>query len=347
MASVQDSRAVRVRFGAGAVEALRAELEILGWRHAFIVATPGRGALTAKVRALLGELAAAVFDGAAPHTPATATAAALERLPAGADCLVSLGGGSAIGLAKAVALETGLPIAAVPTTYAGSEMTAIWGASEGGIKHTGRDARVAPRLVIYDPTLTLDLPASVSAASGMNAMAHAVEALYAPNGTPYAAALAEGAIALLASTLPRIVADPRDLAARGDALAGAWLAGSALDHAAMGLHHRLCHVLGGMFGTPHALTHAVLLPHVVDFLAPAAPEAMTRMARALGVPHAPRGLHALVLSLGITTTLADLGLTEDDLERAAGEAAAGAAAHPRPASAGDVRAILRAAWRAA
>lgn len=335
----------RVVLGAGAVDRLPAELDRAGWRRAFVISTPGRAAETDAVAAVLGERVAARFDRAVPHVPVAAVGDALAALaPAGADVLVAVGGGSAIGLAKALALRTGLPIAAVPTTYAGSEMTTIWGLTDRGVKRTGRDPRVASSIVVYDARLTLSLPPELSAASGMNAMAHAVEALYAADADDETRARAESAARALAASLPRTIEAPDDLEAREATLHAAHDAAIALNNASMGLHHRLCHVLGGRVGLPHAMTHAVLLPHVVAFNAPAASEAMDRLASALGVGDAPAGLAALNRRLGIRARLRDLGLREADLAAAAAAAADGEYPNPRPASAEDVRAILAAAF---
>jgi len=227
----------------------------------------------------------------------------------------------------------------VPTTYAGSEMTSIWGVTSGDRKTTGRDPAVAPRLVIYDPVLTLSLPPHTSAASGMNAMAHAVEAMYAPEASPIAAAAAEDAIRTLSRALPSVVITPRDLDTRTLALRGAHAAAMALELAPMGLHHKLCHVLGG-FGLPHAETHAALLPHVVAFNAPAAPEAMARVAGALGTTDAASGLRALNDTLGLTMSLGALGLKAADVERAAGAIGAASFPNPRAATSDAVRRVL-------
>jgi maleylacetate reductase len=271
-----------------------------------------------------------------------AAIAAVERSTA--DGLLAIGGGAAIGLAKAIALERPLPIVAVPTTYAGSEMTSIWGLSEDGVKRTGRNPFVAPRLAIYDPNLTLSLPPSVSAASGMNAVAHAVEAMYAPQVGPVATAAAEDALRALAGALPQVVARPLDIDARTLALRGAHSAGVALELAAMGLHHKICHVLGGAFGLPHAETHAAVISHVAAYNAGAAPAAMSRIADALGVSDAPTGLAALVGTLGLTNSLRALGLRHDDIDRAAQLVVSGSYANPRPVTADAVRALLLNAW---
>jgi maleylacetate reductase len=334
----------RVVFGAGAVARLEDEVAALGVFRLLVITTPGRRTTLDAVLAHLGSAVAGVCDLAALHVPIERVAGAMAAVDRSApDALMAVGGGSAIGLAKAVALDTGLPIVAVPTTYAGSEMTGIWGVTDGDAKRTGRSPAVVPRLVVYDPVLTLSLPPDVSAASGVNAMAHAVEALYAAGAGPVATAAAEDALRSISRALPRIVADPNDLAARTLALRGAHAAGVALELAAMGLHHKICHVLGGTFGLPHAPTHAVVLPHVVGFNAPAAPGAMARVAHALGVADAADGLLALTHSLGLSTSLATLGLRHDDLGRAARLVVSSAYANPRPVTAGDVQALLASA----
>jgi maleylacetate reductase len=345
---IYELRATRVVFAPDAFAELPAELHRLNSDRAFVVSTPGRLASLPPLEPLLETKLAAVFDGAVEHVPVDVVTRALEVCArVNADVCVAIGGGSSVGLGKAIARETGLPLVAVPTTYSGSEMTSIWGMTDASGKKTGRDPRVAPRVVVYDPALTLELPPMVSAASGMNAMAHAVEALYAANASPVALSLAEEAVRLLASSLPRIASTPRDRDARATALAGAHLAGRALDLAAMGLHHRLCHVLGGSFGMPHARTHAALLPYVVAFNAPAAPDAMGRLARALGVTDPVAGIASLAKTLGVATPLSALGLRPEDLERAAEEATTTAYPNPRSASPSDVRALLDAAMRGA
>ena len=330
----------RVVFGAGTLERLGTELDTLGLARCLLVTTPRRDATIASVLAGLGDRLAGVCDIAAMHVPSDRVQRALAEVDhVRPDALFAAGGGSAIGLAKAIARERPLPIVAVPTTYAGSEMTSIWGITSGDTKTTGRDPAVAPRLVIYDPVLTLSLPTHTSAASGMNAMAHAVEAMYAPNASPMAAAVAEDAIRTLARALPSVAVTPRDLDARTLALRGAHAAAMALELAPMGLHHKLCHVLGG-FGLPHAETHAALLPHVVAFNAPVAREAMARIAGALGTDDAASGLRALNDILGLTMSLGTLGLKQADVERAASAVGAATFPNPRAATADAVRQLL-------
>jgi len=309
----------RVVFGAGAVAQLAAEVQRLGAKRALLISTPGRAQM---VRAIArGLQVAGIFDQAVMHTPIKAVEAARDMASSvEADCCIAIGGGSTIGFGKAIALSSSLPVVVVPTTYSGSEMTTIWGISEGGAKKTGRDPKVLPKAVIYDPQLTLDLPAGVSAASGMNAIAHCCEALYAHDGNPLVSLIAEEGIRALAAALPIIAQAPRDLEARTSALYGSWLAGLSISTTGNALHHKLCHVLGG-FGLPHAETHSIVLPHAMAYNAAAAPEAMRRIARALGIKAgtetAPTGLWQLEQRLGLPMKLADIGMKEADLERAA------------------------------
>jgi maleylacetate reductase len=255
-----------------------------------------------------------------------------------------VGGGSTIGLAKAVALTTGLPIMAVPTTYAGSEMTPIYGLTDRDGKTTGRDAKVQPRVVVYDPLLTLDLPARVSAVSGMNAIAHAVEGLYAKDGNPVIDLMAEEGIRTLAAALRKVVVSPHDAAARSDALYGAWLCGTVLGSVGMALHHKLCHVLGGTWNLPHAETHAIVLPHVVAFNAVAAPEAIARVGRALGRGPAALALFDLLAELRVPNALQAIGMPESGLDRAAALATANPYWNPRAVDASALRPLLDDAW---
>jgi maleylacetate reductase len=306
---------MRVVFGAGMAGELAREVERLGAKRPLLISTPGRAAMVRSVAQGLD--VAGVFDQAVMHTPVAVVEAARELAKSvQADCCITIGGGSTIGFGKAIALTSSLPVIAVPTTYSGSEMTTIWGISEGGAKKVGRDPKVLPRVVIYDASLTLDLPPAIAAASGMNAIAHCAEALYAHDGNPLNNVVAEEGIRALASALPRVVKDPRDLAARSDALYGAWLAGLSISTTGNALHHKLCHVLGG-FGLPHAETHSIVLPHALRYNAEAAPEAMRRIARALAAPDAPRGMWELEKKLGIPMKLADIGMKAADLERAA------------------------------
>ncbi|GEC03259.1 alcohol dehydrogenase [Streptomyces spinoverrucosus] len=345
------SPTARIVFGAGTLRNLRQEVEHLGRARALVLATPGQAALAEEAREILGPLAAGSFTGAAMHTPVDVTDSARRVVDeVGADCLVAVGGGSTTGLAKALAVRTGLPQIIVPTTYAGSEVTPVLGETENGVKTTRSAPEILPETVVYDVDLTLGLPAPQSVTSGINAMAHAVEALYAPQANPVTDELALRAISLLSGALPRIVADPADRAARADALQAAWLAGTCLGTVGMGLHHKLCHTLGGSFDLPHAQTHTVVLPHAMAYNAAGATEAMRRIAGALAgpragvLPDAPTAVHDLIAGLGGPLSLRELGLGEDDLPRAVELATAKPYPNPRPVTPEGITALLNDAW---
>jgi maleylacetate reductase len=337
---------MRVVFRPGAATtAVAGEAERLGLRR-LLVLSGRRGADTARAVAdSLGDACAGLHPEAVMHVPVAVADEAVEVAgKLGADGCVAVGGGSAVGLGKAIALRTGLPLIAVPTTYAGSEMTPTWGLTEGGVKRTGKDPRVLPRSVVYDPELTLSMPPALSGTSGLNAVAHAAEALYAPDASPVVSLMAEEGVRALTTALPAVAAHPADLAARGDALYGAWLCGACLGATTMGLHHKLCHVLGGAFDLPHSETHTVVLPYVLAFNAPGARRATAALGRALGTDDPARELYELGGRLGAPRSLAELGMPEDGVERAVGLAAAAPYANPREAGPDDLRAILRAAW---
>lgn len=334
----------RVVFRAGALEELPRELARLGSR-ALVLATPEQRPLGERTAALLGARSAGTFAEARMHVPAeTARAACAEARRLSADCCVAVGGGSTTGLAKAVALELGLPILAVPTTYAGSEMTPIWGITEGGVKRTGRDPRVLPRTVLYDPLLTLSLPPALSGTSGINAVAHCVEGLYSEAANPVVSLMAEEGIRALSGSLPRVVRDPANVDARAEALYGAWLGGAVLGAVGMALHHKLCHVLGGTLDLPHAETHTIVLPHAVAYNAAAARGAMRRIAAALGAQDAAQGLYDLARSVGAPAALKDLGMKADAIGRAVELALASPYYNPAPLRAEGLRRLLENAF---
>ena len=331
----------RVIFGVGALEELPEEVGRLGVGKALVLCTPEQRPVAEDVARRLGEMAVGIHDGAVMHVPVeVARAARAQATLLGADCCVAVGGGSTIGLGKAIALEFGTPIVAVPTTYAGSEMTPIWGMTEAGVKKTGTDRRVLPRAVIYDPTLTLSLPPALSGVSGMNAMAHCVEALYARNANPVISLMAEDGIRALSRSLPRVVRAPEDLEARTEAQYGAWLAGASLGAVGMAIHHKLCHTLGGTLNLPHAETHTVVLPHAVAYNRLVVPEAMARIAAALGAQDAAGGLYDLAVAVGARTSLRDLGMREADIDRVTELATAAPYWNPRPITREGVRALL-------
>ena len=338
----------RVVFGAGALAQLPAEAERLGLRRLMVLATPQQAASAQAMAAQLGCSAAGVFAEAAMHTPVEVTERALRAVAdMRADGLIAVGGGSTTGLAKAIALRTDLPQIVAPTTYAGSEMTPILGETRDGAKTTQRSLKVLPETVIYDVDLTLTLPPKLSATSGLNAIAHAVEALYAQETNPITTLMAEEGIRAFARALPVIAETPEDREARSDALYGAWLCGMCLGAVGMALHHKLCHTLGGLFDLPHSETHAIVLPHAVAYNAPAAPDAMARLARALGVADPAAGLHELALRIGAPVALKDLGMPHEGVARAAQLALANPYWNPRPLEPEGIRQLIENAWNGA
>ncbi|HEM7888080.1 MULTISPECIES: maleylacetate reductase [Burkholderia] len=342
---IYQARPARVIFGAGSLDHLEREVLELGAQRALVLCTPEQRDLAQHIVERLGARAAGLYDRATMHVPIEIArdAQAFAR-SCGADCAIAIGGGSTIGLGKAIALESSLPILAIPTTYAGSEMTPIYGLTEGGIKRTGSDARVLPKTVIYDPALTVTLPVELSVTSGLNAIAHAAEGLYANNANPVMSLVAEEGIRALARGLPGVRRNTADLGARGDALYGAWLCGMVLGNVGMALHHKLCHTLGGSFNLPHAPTHTVVLPHALAYNAAHAPDAMQRIARAIGTNDAARGLYALALDNGAPVSLKAIGMQEADLDRAADLAAANPYWNPRPIERDGLRALLQDAF---
>lgn len=335
----------RVVFGAGASrERLAGEVDRLGASRVLLIATGREQALAEELAGPLGDSVAGIFTGVRMHVPVEiAGAARAAARETGADCLLSIGGGSTTGTAKAVALETALPIVAAPTTYAGSEMTPIWGLTEARRKTTGNSTGVLPKVVIYDPELTYSLPAAITGPSAMNAMAHCVEALYAPGANPITSLMAEEGIGALARGVPAAVENDPD--GRGETLYGAYLAGAALAATGAGLHHKICHALGGAFDLPHAETHTVVLPNVAAFNEPAIPNLMDRVARALGERGAATGLYDLAGRIGAPTALEDIGMREEDMEEAVTLVLEAAPEdNPRPVDEAGVRAILEGAF---
>jgi maleylacetate reductase len=344
----------RVVFGEGAVGRVPQEAERLGLHRLLFLHSGRDGDTAGALRHGLGERLAGEFTGIRPHVPLeVATRARQAAADASADGLLCLGGGSVTGTAKAVALHTGLPIIAVPTTYAGSEVTPVWGLTADGRKQTGTDPRVRPAAVVYDPDLTAGLPAGLSAASGLNALAHAVEAFWAPGRTPVTALYAAEAVRTLAEGLPAVVADGADAAARSLTLYGSYLAGAAFAVAGSGLHHKICHVLGGGWDLPHARTHAVVLPYVLAWNAARSPLAVRAVAA--GIPatrpsprEAVAAVRALARAVGAPGSLAELGLGEPAIALAAAAVAPVVPAdNPRPIAEQDLAVLLRHAWAGA
>lgn len=338
----------RVVFGEGAVARVAAELAALGAGRVLLIHTPGRVRVAERIAQDLGRAWAGSIAGARQHVSAAdATRAVEQATEFRVDWLLAVGGGGATGLAKAVALDACLPMAAVPTTYSGSEMTSIWGITNNGEKINGRNERVRPRLVVYDPDLLVGLPTPLATASALNAMAHCVEALYAADASFLVRMTAEEGARALAEGLAQLAAGQ---SAEATLLRGAWCAGDALGSAAMGLHHKLCHVLGGMFGLPHAEMHAILLPYLIAFNAPAAPEAIACLARALGVADAAACAHKLraaAVNLGVPASLASIGMPPNGVAAAAAAASREAYANPRRASVAEIESVLDAALHGA
>lgn len=331
----------RIVFGPDSIDQLPQELERIGAKRALVMCTPFQREQAEAIADRLKGRVAAVFDKAVMHVPIeTAREARAVAAATNADCALAIGGGSTIGLGKAIALESSLPIIAVPTTYAGSEVTPIYGITENGLKKTGRDMRVLPQVVVYDPKLTLSLPLAMTVTSAINAMAHAAEGLYAHDGNPVTALMAQEGIRACAASLQPLQDDPLDLAARSLALYGAWLCGTVLGAVSMGLHHKLCHTLGGTFNLPHAETHTVILPHALQYNAGAAPEAMARIAAALNVKDAPTGIFDLARRHGAPISLKEIGMTATGLDHAAEFAVSNQYPNPRPLEKAALRKLL-------
>jgi maleylacetate reductase len=342
---IYNGQAGRVIFGAGSLQHLVREIDALGARKALVLSTPEQRASAEMIADLLGARAAGVFDRAVMHVPVETAREARELArKLGADCAVAIGGGSTTGLGKAIALDSGLPILAIPTTYAGSEMTTVYGITEDGMKKTGKDLRVLPRTVIYDPELTLGLPTGMSVTSGINAIAHSAEGLYGVDSNPIMDLMAREGIAAMARALPAIRRNPSDIDARSAALYGAWLCGTVMSNVGMALHHKLCHTLGGTFMLPHAETHTVVLPHALAYNAAAAPQAMQAIAAALGADQAGQGVFDLAKDNGAPVALRELGMKEADLDKACDIAMLTPYANPRPLERTAIRQLLQRAF---
>ncbi|HKY71166.1 MAG TPA: maleylacetate reductase [Nitrospira sp.] len=334
-----------VVFGAGELENVGEHLARRGYKRALVLSTPEQRDQAERVARLLGSAAAGIHDRAVMHVPVEVAREAIAKASSlNVDCIVGIGGGSTIGLGKAIALESSTHVIAIPTTYAGSEMTPIYGLTDAGLKKTGRDIRVLPKLVIYDPLLTATLPRGLTVTSGINAIAHAVEGLYATDGNPVLSLMAEEGIRAIAAALPKIIVNVNDLNARAECLYGAWLCGAVLGATSAALHHKLCHTLGGTFNLPHAETHTVVLPHAVAYNSPATPDAMRRVSRALGGGDPAVGLYELAKKCGAALALKDLGMPHEGIEVAAKLALANPYANPREITLDGVRHLLTMAW---
>jgi maleylacetate reductase len=341
---IHEQLAQRIVFGWGRLEELPAEIDRIGGTHVLVIAERSTTAIAARIEGLLADRLVTSLGPVRPHVP-TEDAAQARRLAEdnNVDLVLTVGGGTATGLGKAVAI-TGVPLVTVPTTYAGSEATPIHGTTENSRKRTGRDARALPRTVLYDPSLTTTLPARATATTGMNALAHCVEALYAENRTPVTSLLAFEAIEVLSRALPMCVKDSSSRSGRTDALYGAYLAGTVLAVTGMAIHHRICHVLGGTLGLAHGDSNSVLLPHAAAFNEVAAPEEMSRIAEILESENAAVGLFDLAESMDAPTSLEELGVEEQQLEQVADLVLEGNHYNPRPVTKTELLELLRNAY---
>lgn len=335
----------RVLFGSGTVEKLLGEAERLELRRLLVLSTPAQAEVARKIVAPLKGIVAASFDGAMMHTPVEVTEAAMQVVEAERiDGLIAIGGGSTIGLGKAVAIRTDLPQIVIPTTYAGSEMTPILGETSQGSKTTRSSPRVLPEVVIYDVDLTLTMPRGMSGTSGINAIAHAVEALYSRESNPITSLMALEGIQALFEALPAISIDPEDDQSRSKALYGAWLCGTCLGSVGMAIHHKLCHTLGGTFDLPHAETHSIILPHALAYNAPAVPDVMGRLRTALG-GEPVRLLHELGERVGAPRSLRQIGMPESGIGLAVERALSNPYWNPEPLERDGIRGLIERAWR--
>jgi maleylacetate reductase len=299
----------------------------------------------------------AEFTRVEPHVPREAVDAARALAQQHEiEVVVALGGGSAIGVGKGVVFGEGKTLVAIPTTYAGSEMTPVFGTTDRAErrKMVRRDDAVLPKLVIYDPEVTLDLSPELTASTAINALAHCVEACYAPNVNPLVPPVALEGIRRIVRSLPLCITNGRNLDAREDLLTGAYLAGFSIGNATMALHHGICHVLGGRTGVAHGVLNTIMLPHVMQFNADAVPDAMDAIADAMTPHHphpppelsAPDAVAVLVATLPVPHRLRDAGVPEAVLESVAADAAANSTvqANPKPVTQADLAALLHAAW---
>ena len=375
--------AQEVIFGTGSLSRLGEAIERFGWQRLLLCSSASlrQDGTIATIERALGKRLVAVFDRTQSHVPQSQVAEAVEVAEQGeVDAIIGLGGGSSLGIAKAVSfaleerrrnrsarlsspvIQPLVPVVAIPTTYAGSEMTPLNGVTRqvDGVarKLTISDVRIVPKLVIYDPRLTLSLPPSLTASTGINALAHCMEALYSITRNPLSTAAAVSGVRAIMRARPRCYAAPGDLEARTEMLTGAFLAGSALAHVTMALHHGLCHVLGGTAGVPHGVANSIILPHAISFNLDAIAPLLAPAAEAMGIALAGRSdedavkeaaqrISDLVESMHLPQRLRDAGVREADLPHLAQLAfeSRTVQSNPKPITdAAQVEEILRAAW---
>lgn len=344
---IYQSNPARVIFGSGTINKIPEELSRLNLTKPFLLCTPQQVMQVEQLEKVIGGTVVGKFTEATMHTPVEVTEKAVASVTSsGADCVLSIGGGSTIGLGKAISFRTGLYHLTIPTTYAGSEVTPILGETENGLKTTKSNPKILPGTVVYDVDLTMTLPIGLSLVSGVNSIAHAVEALYAQNRNPIITLLAQQGVKALAEALPGLKKDPKSLEHRRNAQYGAWLCGTCLGNVGMSLHHKLCHTLGGTFNLPHAETHTIVLPHALAYNAPSTPEAMKLLAEVLpgSDGDAVRGLNNLLGSLGESRGLKDFGMKEEDIAKAADIATKNAYWNPREIERAPIEELIRRAW---
>ena len=335
----------RVLFGVGVRNTVADEVRRLGCSRALILSTPPQSSSALDLAAALNDMSAGVFSRAAMHTPVEVTEDALRHVQEiNADCIVAIGGGSTTGLGKAIAYRTDLPQIVIPTTYAGSEATPILGQTEDGVKTTLTDRKVLPEVILYDPELVATLPVGMTVTSALNAMAHAAEALYARDKSEDSSQLAIDGLTSFVKSLPKVLQDPEDLAAREETQRGAWACGAVLGRVGMALHHKLCHTLGGSFELPHAETHAIILPHAIHYNAQAVPGLLAPVTDLLDGSSPGMALWQFAKSMGAPLALRDLGLQAQDLDRVAEIATRNPYWNPREVTANGIRALLEKAW---
>ena len=338
----------KVSFGAGIRRSARKATLEAGANRVLVLTTPQQSDLGLEVAESLGDLAAGIFSKAAMHTPTDVTQEALAHYKeAGANAVLAAGGGSTIGLGKALALRTSVGQIALPTTYAGSECTPILGQTENGVKTTMKDPALRPGTVLYDAELVASLPIPMTITSALNAMAHAIEALYAPDRSAPSDALALDGLRAFQTSLPLVLQNPSDLKAREDTQKGAWACGTVLGQVGMALHHKLCHTLGGALNLPHAETHAIILPHATAFNEPATQGVLAPVAKMFGGTEAGEALWSFAKGLGAPTALKDLGVSEADLDHVAELATKNPYDNPREITCEGIRALLQRAWAGA
>ncbi|XDG05997.1 hypothetical protein ABKA04_005612 [Annulohypoxylon sp. FPYF3050] len=337
----------RVVFGSGTIKKVPEELIRAQVSKPFLLSTPQQVSHIELLKNVLGNVVSGIFTEATMHTPVDVTERALDQIrSSGADSIISIGGGSTVGLGKALSIRTGLFHLTIPTTYAGSEVTPILGETDSGRKTTRSDPKILPSAVVYDVDLTMTLPINLTATSGVNAIAHAVEALYARNTNPIINLLAQEGVKALANSLPVLISEPSSQTARSSALYGAWLCGTCLGSVGMSIHHKLCHTLGGSFNLPHSETHTIVLPHALSYNAPKVPEAMKALAAVLpgSEGDATKGLNILLRKLKVERGLKALGMQESDIDKAADIAVSNPYWNPRPIERGPIRELIRRAW---